>query len=169
MERSINRPLHVPGRRLVLTKNMIMRAQENTKSASEAARWLKVSYNTYKKWAKYYNIFEQHLNQSGIGIKKGWGSYKIHLDDIINGKRNIPSNYSLATFKRRLIEEGYVVEECYVCGWNEERITDNRICLKLDFIDDNSNNKSLDNMRLLCPNCYLSLNGKFSNSKSFCK
>ena len=62
-----------------------------------------------------------------------------------------------------------MIEECYMCGWNEERITDNRICLKLDFIDDESNNKSLENMRLLCPNCYLSLNGKFSNSKNFCK
>jgi len=166
---SINRPLHIPGRRLVLTKNMIIRAQENTKSASEASRWLDVSYNTYKKWAKYYNVFEQHLNQSGIGIKKGWGSYKVPIDDIISGKRNMPSNYSLSTFKRRLIDEGYMTEECYVCGWNEERITDNKICLKIDFLDNISENKSLENMRLLCPNCYLSLNGKFSNSKNFCK
>ena len=166
---SINRPLHIPGRRLVLTKNMIIRAQENTKSASEAARWLDVSYNTYKKWAKYYDIFEQHLNQSGVGIKKGWGSYKISLDDILSGSKKMPSNYSFFRLKRRLIDEGYMVEECYNCSWNEERITDGNICLKIDFIDGNSDNKSLDNMRLLCPNCYLSLNGKFSNSKSFCK
>ena len=56
-----------------------------------------------------------------------------------------------------------------MCGWNEERIKDSKICLKLDFIDGESKNKSLENMRLLCPNCYLSLNGKFSNSNSFCK
>ena len=148
---------------------MIIRAQENTKSASEASRWLDVSYNTYKKWAKYYNVFEQHLNQSGIGIKKGWGSYKVPIDDIISGKRNMPSNYSLSTFKRRLIDEGYMTEECYVCGWNEERITDNKICLKIDFLDNISENKSLENMRLLCPNCYFTNVGNFKNAKVFCK
>ena len=86
------RPLKIPGRRKVLTKNMIVDSQKNTKSASEAARWLGVSYNTYKKWAKYYSIFEQHLNQAGFGVKKGWATYKIPIDDIISGKRDIPKN-----------------------------------------------------------------------------
>ena len=165
----ISKPLHIPGRRLVLTKNMIIRAQENTKSASEAARWLDISYNTYKKWAKYYNIFEQHLNQSGIGIKKGWGSYKVSLDDILNGKKKMHSNYSFSKLKRRLIDEGYMVEECYNCSWNEERITDNKIPLHIDYDDGDRNNKSFDNLRLLCPNHYFLFNGNFPQSKQFIK
>ena len=60
-------------------------------------------------------------------------------------------------------------EECSICGWNEERITDSNVCLNLDFVDGDSNNKSLENMRLLCPNCYLSFNGNFPKSKMFCK
>tara|TARA_Y100001963_G_scaffold152164_1_gene236428 strand:+ start:697 stop:1197 length:501 start_codon:yes stop_codon:yes gene_type:complete len=164
---SIRRPLHIPGRRLVLTKNMIMDAQENSKSAAEAARWLGVTYNTYKKWAQYYKIFEQHKNQSGVGIKKGWASYKIPLEDIFNGKKN--PNYSFATLKRRLIDEGYAQEECSVCGFNEGRITDNKIPLHLDFVDGNSENKSLENMRLLCPNHFYIFNGYFPSSKQFCK
>ena len=166
---SIQKPLNIPGRRKVVTKNMIIRAQENTSSAAEASRWLNVSYNTYKKWARYYNIFEQHKNQEGVGIKKGWASYKVPLDEILNGKRNIPKNYSLATFKNRLIEEGYFQEECSVCGWNEERLTDNKVCLKIDFLDDDSENKSIENIRLLCPNCSFTNVGHFHSSKVYCK
>ena len=163
----ISRPLRIPGRRFVLTKNKLLEAQKYTKSNMEAARWLKVSYNTYKKWAKYYDVFEQHLNQSGVGVKKGWATYKIPLDDILTGKREC--KYSIGMLKKRLIEEGYMVEECDICGWNEERITDEKICLNIDFIDGKTSNKYIENMRLLCPNCYLSNNGFFHNSKYFCK
>ena len=165
MSNSMRKPLHIPGRRMVLTKSMIENSQKNTKSASEAARWLGVSYNTYKKWAKYYNLFEQHLNQEGKGIKKGWGSYKIKIEDIVNGKSKI--KYSFKTLKKRLIEEGYLQEECSVCGWNESRITDETVCLTLDFGD--IENKSLENVRLLCANCYFTNVGNFKNSKMFCK
>ena len=52
--------IRIPGRRRSITKNMIESAIEATRSNAEAARWLGVSYNTYKKWAKYYDIFDQH-------------------------------------------------------------------------------------------------------------
>tara|TARA_Y100000004_G_C8904682_1_gene408111 strand:- start:532 stop:1032 length:501 start_codon:yes stop_codon:yes gene_type:complete len=164
----IEKPLNIPGRRKVLTKNLILKAQENTNSAAEASRWLSVSYNTYKKWAQYYNIFEQHKNQEGVGIKKGWASYKVSLEEIFNG-RSLPKRYSLSTLKNRLIEEGYALEECSNCGYNEVNMVTGRVCLSLDFIDGDKENKKLDNIRLLCPNCYLSFNGSFSKSKSFCK
>ena len=67
-----NKPVHIPGKRLMITKQMILDAQSQTKSGMEAARWLGVSYPTYKKHSKKYNIFEQHFNQSGKGIKKGF-------------------------------------------------------------------------------------------------
>ena len=166
---SIRKPLHIPGRRLVLTKNRIIDAQDNTKSAAEASRWLGVSYPTYKKWAKYYGIFEQHLNQEGLGVKKGWASYKIPLEKFFSGEKNLPSNYSLKTFKKRLLEEGYIQEECSNCGYNEKNLLTEKVCLNLDFIDGDSKNMKFDNLRLLCPNCYLSFNGSFSKSKVFCK
>ena len=70
MKEPIQKPINIPGRRKVLTKNRILESQKHTKSNMEAARWLEVNYNTYKKWAKYYGVFEQHLNQKGVGIKK---------------------------------------------------------------------------------------------------
>ena len=168
-EKSFIRPLKLPGRRFVLTKNKILEAQKHTKSNMAAAKWLDVSYNTYKKWAKYYNVFEQHLNPAGFGIKKGWATYKVSIDTIISGKRDMPKNYNLNTFKKRLINEGYMQEECTSCKWNEGRITDGHVPLRIDFIDNNSKNKALDNMRLLCPNCYFVHNGFFHNSRKFVK
>ena len=163
---SINRPLRVPGRRIILTKNNILEAQKHTKSNSEAARWLGISYNTYKKWAKTYSVFDQHLNKAGFGIKKGWASPKIPMEDIFDGRE---VNYTQLQFKRRLIDEGYLNEECSICNWSEERITDGIICLMMDFEDGDSGNWSQDNIRLLCPNCYLSNNGWFYGSNRFCK
>ena len=164
---SVRKPLHIPGKRLVLTKNMILESQKQTRSASEASRWLKVSYSTYKKWAKYYGVFEQHLNQEGVGIKKGFGKYRISMEDVFNGKSH--PHYTFSMIKKRLLEGGWMQEECSMCEWNEERITDSKVCLNLDFVDGDSDNKSLENMRLLCPNCYLSNNGLFQSSKNFCK
>tara|TARA_Y100000034_G_C6747373_1_gene331999 strand:+ start:240 stop:743 length:504 start_codon:yes stop_codon:yes gene_type:complete len=166
---SVLRPVKIPGKRFVLTKNMILEAQKNTKSNMSAARWMGVSYNTYKKWAKYYGIFEQHLNQEGNGIKKGWAYYRIPLDDILSGKIEFPRQYSLSKIKSRLIEEGYFEEECSVCGYNELNISTDKVCLNIDFIDGDSNNFNIENIRLLCPNCYLSYNGLFYKSKVFCK
>ena len=72
--RPTHRPLRVPGRRLVVTKNMVETAIANTRSNAEAARWLGITPVTYKKWAGYYGLYEQHKNQAGKGIKKGYGS-----------------------------------------------------------------------------------------------
>ena len=166
-DKSFIRPIRIPGKRFVVTKNKLLEAQKHTKSNMAAAKWLGVSYNTYKRWAKYYNVFEQHLNQSGVGVRKGWATFRIPIDEILNGTRKC--NYTLPTFKKRLIEEGCMKEECYECGWNEGRVTDGKIPLTIDFIDGKSDNKSLDNMRLLCPNCYFIFNGFFHNSRSFVK
>jgi len=170
MSDSVRKPLKIPGRRTVITKNMLLRAQEQTKSNMEAARWMSVSYNTYKKWAKYYGVFEQHLNQEGVGVKKGWGvPYKVPLDGILKGERQPPQRWSHKILKSRLIDEGYLYEECSSCGYNEINLKTEKVCLAIDFTDGNHKNFNIDNLRLLCPNCYLSFNGFFYNSKKFCK
>ncbi len=111
---AVNRPLKIPGKRTVITKKMIEDAIKNSKSNSGAARWVGVAYNTYMKYAKFYGLWEKHINQAGVGIKKGWGSYRISLDEIFNG-RKVSSLYTKAFFKRRLIGEGYLKEECNFC------------------------------------------------------
>ena len=89
------------------------------------------------------------------------------MEDIFNGTKN--PKYTRSFFKKRLIDEGYMQEECSNCGYNEVNLETNKICLSLDFVDGDSKNKKYDNLRLLCPNCYLSYNGHFSKSTMFCK
>ena len=60
-------------------------------------------------------------------------------------------------------------EECHNCAYREENIKTEKVCLAIDFIDGDHKNFKLDNLRFLCPNCYLSFNGYFKNSKVFCK
>ena len=57
-----------------LLKSKVLYAMENSKSNAEAARFLRVSYLTYKKYAKLYKdeelgktLFELHKNKAGKG------------------------------------------------------------------------------------------------------
>ena len=88
--RNFQKPIRIKGKKLVLTKKMIEDAQSQTKSNMRpAARWLGVSYLTYRKYAKIYGLFEGHLNQSGVGIKKGYGRWIKSLDQILMVVRSI--------------------------------------------------------------------------------
>ena len=51
------------------------------------------------------------------------------------------------------------------------RVTDKlgKVCLGIDFKDGDSKNWLLDNIRLLCANCYYSFNAYFPSAKKFCK
>ena len=53
-----------------LSKEQIVAAQGKTLSNMAAARYLHVSYQHYKKYAKMYNLFDTHLNQAGKGVPK---------------------------------------------------------------------------------------------------
>ena len=61
-----------------ITETEIRYAMTNTKSCSGAARFLRVSFDTFKKYAKMYkdeatgkSLFELHKNTGGKGMKKG--------------------------------------------------------------------------------------------------
>lgn len=140
-------------------------AQTKARSAFEAARILGVSYNTYKKYAKLYGIFDDLKNQSGIGIKRinpNTGK-EYNLDDILDG---MYPNYPIWKLKARLIQHGYMKEECSCCGFGEKRITDHKVPLILEFLDGNRKHHSYDNMRLICFNCYFLTVGNITGRKS---
>ena len=138
-----------------LSKEMIVAAQANTKSNMAAARYLHVSYQHYKRYAKMYNLFDSHKNQSGKGIPKflkGKGKEPALLD-IIEGRVSA-AHFTPAKIKYRLIEAGYLLEQCSMCGFQERRVLDYKMPLLLHFKDNNKSNYSKDNIELLCYNHY---------------
>ena len=149
-----------------LSKEQIVAAQGKTLSNMAAARYLHVSYQHYKKYAKMYNLFEGHKNQAGKGIPKYLrGPKKMpHMLEIIEG-RIAASSFEPAKLKYALIEQGYLLDECAVCGFKERRVLDYKSPLLLNFKDNNSNNYSLDNIELLCYNHYFLQVGDIFNKQ----
>ena len=149
-----------------LSKEQISAAQAKTKSNMAAARYLHVSYQHYKRYAKLYKLFEGHKNQSGKGIPKFLrGPKKMpHMLEIIEG-RIAASSFDPNKLKYALIEQGYLLEECAMCAFKERRVLDYKMPLLLHFQDNNSNNYSLDNVQLLCYNHYFLNVGDVFNEK----
>lgn len=130
-----------------------------TKSNMQAARYLSISYPTWKKYSSQYkhpdgvSYFEKHKNPTGVGIPKFFGplSKRYNIDDLLNG---LHPSYPPFKLKNRLIKLGKLEEKCKICGFEEHRIGDARVPLMMDFEDGNPLNRSLSNIRLLCYNCY---------------
>lgn len=138
-----------------LSKEMIVAAQAKTMSNMSAARYLHVSYQHYKRYAKLYGLFEDHKNQSGKGIPKFLKSKgkEPALLDIIEGRVSA-AHFTPAKIKYRLIEAGYLLEQCSMCGFQERRVLDYKMPLLLHFKDNNKSNYSKENIELLCYNHY---------------
>ena len=155
-----------------LSKQQILGAVNKTKSNRAASRYLGVSYIHYKKWAKNYdateegypNLFEQHKNQSGKGIPKflNGGKKTPAIVDIIEGRID-PSHFDAAKIKDKLIAEGYLDECCSNCKFNERRVLDYKVPLIMHFKDGEKKNYKLDNVGLLCYNCYFLQVGNIFN------
>lgn len=87
-------------------------------------------------------------------------SHFSRITDIPRGKRGIPyseilienSKADRGTIKLRLLKDGLIRNECYICGikpeWNGKRLG-----MVLDHINGVNNDHRLENLRMLCPNC----------------
>jgi hypothetical protein len=145
-----------------LSKEDILRAMRFTKSNRAAAKYLGCSYQHYKPFAKLHKdeetgltLFETHLNQSGKGIPKFLPNRRKEP----NVKRLFEEgigyeSFTPAKIKTRGIAEGYLKDECYTCGCNERRVTDYKTPTLLNFKDGNKSNYLIDNLEILCYNCY---------------
>lgn len=144
-----------------LSKEDILKAMRHSRSNRAAARYLNVSYQHYKPYAQMFkdndgkSLFDLHKNQSGKGIPKHLKGRKKEpaLNLILSGQLD-PSSFSPERIKNRLIHENLIAEECHKCGFHERRVLDYRIPLLLNFKDNNKKNYRLENLELLCYNCY---------------
>lgn len=159
--------------RKVLTKEQILNALSRVKSHRAAARYLHVSYNHYKKYARLYKdeesgltVLEKHKNQAGRGIpkfKKGKSSEPLLLD-ILEGR--VPhEHFTPQRIKERIIMEGLIEEKCHQCDMTERRVLDLRMPLILHFKDGDKKNFGLNNLDFLCYNCYFLYVGNVFSGK----
>lgn len=110
--------------------------------------------DTLKKIIKEYDLDETQLN---INHSKLYSKCAItthlkntkSLNDILSNKVTYSNTHSLIN---RLFKSGLKEKKCEICG-----ITDwmrKPISLQLHHNDGNRNNNSIDNLKILCPNCH---------------
>lgn len=160
-----------PGRDL--TEVVIRNAMKHTQSNFQAARYLNVTIETYRKYSKMYvdqesgkNLYELHKNNSGKGIKRVSWKHDISVEkinDIMASESYRAINQQ--KLKNRLIYEGILRMECYLCGHHEKRVVDYKQPLILNFIDGKKNNWQIENLRMLCYNCYYLYVGNLFSEK----
>lgn len=128
-------------------------AVEGSYSIAQALTKLGVSpkggnYRVFKKFEKLYGIDTSHF--TGQGHLKG----KTHNFNTIPLEKILVKDYEYSSNKlrKRLINEGIKEHKCECCGLNEW--LGEPIPLELDHIDGDHYNNSLENLKILCPNCH---------------
>jgi hypothetical protein len=156
------------------SKSQIENAMRYTKSVRAAARYLGCSYQHLKPYMKLFRVddndinsptlFDAHKNQNGKGIPKFLPNRRKepHVKRIFTEGIGYES-FTPEKIKTRGIAEGFLKDECYGCGFNERRVTDYKIPLLMNFKDGNKCNYLLDNVELLCYNCYFLYVGEVLN------
>jgi len=145
-----------------LFKDDILRAIRHTKSNRAAARYLGCSYQHYKPYAKLFNddetgqnLFDLHKNQCGRGIPKFLPNRRREPNVKIIFEEGVGyESFTTTKIKTRGIAEGFLRDECYTCGCSERRVTDYKTPTLLNFKDGSKSNYVLDNLEILCYNCY---------------
>ena len=143
-----------PFRGRPIPKSRIEWAIRSTLSIRAAAQHLGVAYNTFKKYAKLYEVWAPLESAKGISQRGTTGFKPVELAEIFSGKHQ---SYSATKLLNRCFREGYLEECCGNCGYDEYRPADMRKPLMLDYLDDDPTNKDLGNLRLLCFNCFFLL------------
>ena len=125
-----------------IPKDRIVRAIEESESMHKAAQSLHTSYNTFKKYAKKYDVWKPRPSSAGISRarKVTWSGLK-PLDVEID-------------LQKELIREFVLPQRCSCCGESRQRKTDMLSPLIVHFIDGDINNKKPSNLRFFCYNCY---------------
>ena len=126
------------------SEDEIIEAIDNSDSMSQAADSLGLAFSTFKRYATKLGLYDPLVDRSGKGTYK----VKKQLSDVFSGKVHMVTHQ----LKTRLIREGYLEYKCNECGINEWN--GNRLGLELDHISGVRSDNSLENLRLLCPNCH---------------
>lgn len=150
-----------------ITKEQCEVAMKYTRSIRAASRYLNCSYQHLKPFMKAYkdektglSLFDLHKNQSGKGIPKFLTKSHAHfatkfpaMEEIVNGRADA-SSFNAEKLKFKMIEAGYLLEQCYYCGFEERRQVDGKTPLLMQFLNGHKHDYTNGNAKLCCYNCY---------------
>ena len=142
----------------IMTPEKIKMAIKSTQSMGQAALYMGVSKTTFKKYAKQYGLWKPQTNLKGIRKTGNLGSALKHdLKQILEGKN--PNPYREDTLLDKAIREGYMACQCSNCGadFSHMKGSTRQPPLILDFLDRNTQNTKVENLRALCFNCVYEL------------
>lgn len=141
---------------------MIINGLQYCKSVRSLAKYLGCSYVHLKKYMKLYTdedgvtFLEKYKNPHAFGIRRIREHSKISheiLEDILQGKDGW-QNLEVSKLVQEFLRAGYFPECCNRCGFMERRLLDYKVPLLLNFQDKDKSNFKLDNLELVCYNCY---------------
>lgn len=145
-----------------LTRDQVLSALAAANSIKEASRILNISYGTLKKYAKKYvdensgkTLFEKFKNPQGKGVDRNYDKLtSIYSPEKLFtvGQKTTPER--IAKLKEIVISHRFISLLCSKCGYHERRLTDMKPPLLLNFVNKNKSDWRLDNLELLCYNCY---------------
>lgn len=156
-----------------LTRQQVLNVIERTRNNKEAWEYLGISRPTWKKYAELYyhedyddmTLYEYHKFQSakdkGIANRVNTKVPRYDLRAILRGEH---PEYKSNNLKRRIINNGVLLEKCNNCGYDERRLSDYTVPLILHYKDDNLKNHKLENLEFLCYNCFYVLVGDFKSN-----
>jgi hypothetical protein len=147
---------------LKLTEGIIREAMENSQSNKAAARYLNISYKSYKKYANKFidestgkTLFQLHLNEQGFRIKKSNEfpkKGKTVLETMLRRDQKV-TDERLIRLRRMLTRTNKLKLMCSACGYDQKRTLDDRVPLVLHFVDEDKTNWEIENLEYYCYNC----------------
>ena len=138
-----------------MTYENINAAIQSTQSMKQASIYLGVSMNTFKKYAKQYDLYKPLKSSKGV-VRSVNSVFTRDIRDILEGRT--PNPYRDQTLLTKAIKEGYMTCACDNCnqdfsGYDLRKDPP----LILDFLDRNPMNTKIENLRVLCFNCVYEL------------
>jgi hypothetical protein len=136
-----------------ISKDQFEHAVNDSYSIANALRLLGYigvggNYKTFYKLQNIYNVDISHFTGKASRLFNKVTFQQKSLSDVLCEN----SEYSRASLKKRLIDEGILLNDCYICElkseWNNKPLV-----LILDHINGINNDNRIENLRLVCPNC----------------
>lgn len=122
------------------------------------------NYDQVNRYISELGVSTDHFTGMGwnTGDRKVTVTPAIPLDMVLT-TGSVVQSYKL---KKRLFDAGLKEPKCELCGWSEMSL-DGRIPVELDHINGIHSDNTIENLRILCPNCHsLQLTHRGRNKKT---